>query len=113
MSLFDGLIDNLNNIGNRPDHVNRRSKLMLNIGVLLVLPVLLILNGAEIFYVVGFTFSLFMAARYMIVGDMTFIERWYKMFKTFMIYALVFLTLAILIENLFPSIAPIMNYSIK
>ncbi len=113
MSKIDGLLESLNDIGNRPDNIKRRAKMIINIFILFLFPLVMLMSNAEVFIIAGIVIPSYFSLQHLFVGEMSFVERWIKMFKVFMMYAFIIMIAIVIIENFFPSIAPIIYYTIK
>ena len=100
-------------IGNRPEHIKKKSKLVMNIVAFALMPIILLSSNVEPYLIFIIIIPCYFSLQHLFEGDMTFVERWFKMVKIFMIYSFIVLAITVIIENFLPSIAPILYYTIK
>ncbi len=113
MKRIDNFIDDLDNIGFRSDKIIKRAKWAVNLFILVVFPIIMLLSNAEVFIVIACMIPLYFSLQHLFEGQMKFTQRWFHMFKTFMMYALIMMFVIVIIENVFPSLAPVIYYTIK
>tara|TARA_Y100000588_G_C13928793_1_gene784829 strand:+ start:377 stop:718 length:342 start_codon:yes stop_codon:yes gene_type:complete len=113
MSKIGEIFENFNTWSNYQSLTTKRLKLAVNLFIVLVLPIILILNNAEVFLVLSAIIPFYLSLQYLFEGDMNFGQRWMKMFKVFMLYFAIILVAIVIIENFLPSLAPMIYYTIK